>query len=530
MFDIEELHSLFREHGRDAVVEKLCSYGELTAQLTKTFLALSSPLRDHPEQFLTQLVSAILSADTVVLSPMADCAGELRETTWLRPLLPSLTCTDPCWSYSLCRAPEQPVEGMLLLPDNRTLIAGDNAGYITVWDFRTGERRHTFQAHEGSIQSLLLTSDPGRVISAADESPIKIWNRETWELERTLDGHQDIIISITADESGHLLSSSDDCTIRRWRIDTGECLAVWKADGSPVVMSPDGRWALGLDYDKLEVWDVETGRVLHTFDREDEEALGHREGPCTAAWLDEQRWVTLNTELVVWHLDGPRHLHRFGDPGGRMDWAALHPDRHRMATATDGGIQVWDLENGECLAAMVPLGSANSVALTADPEVLLTANHRGVIDVWDVPTLLDPPKPAGHPGKVQSLAITSDGEHVVSAGRDGEVIVWNRAGEPLRTLQAEGLRPREARLLPDERTALTYTDHAVQLWNIEDGELLHTIDYPNGEAIIEYLATDDSGRFAASCDDEGKLTLWDLQAGEAHIWDSEANCRPSTLR
>lgn len=78
----------------------------------------------------------------------------------------------------------------------------------------------------------------------------------------TLDGHERRVNSIAYSPDGRLLaSSSDDSTMRLWKLATGQ--EIWKLpfpNGvSIVAFSPSGRW-LAILSDKLEVWDHATGQ------------------------------------------------------------------------------------------------------------------------------------------------------------------------------------------------------------------------------------------------------------------------------
>lgn len=75
----------------------------------------------------------------------------------------------------------------------------------------------TITDHSSCVWSLCLLDD-GRFASCSSDKTIKIFNPETYECELTLIGHTDSVVYITLLKSGILLSSSDDRTVRFWKV------------------------------------------------------------------------------------------------------------------------------------------------------------------------------------------------------------------------------------------------------------------------------------------------------------------------
>jgi WD40 repeat protein len=76
-----------------------------------------------------------------------------------------------------------------------------------------------------------------------------------------LDGHTNLVTSVAfAPDGKHLVSGSDDKTVRLWNIESGDQIAVLRGHSawvSSVAFSPDGNHIASGSWDKtIRVWDI----------------------------------------------------------------------------------------------------------------------------------------------------------------------------------------------------------------------------------------------------------------------------------
>jgi len=108
---------------------------------------------------------------------------------------------------------------------------------------------------------------PGRrhIISGSDDGTIRIWDAETGAtVDKPLEGHSWGVNSVAYSPGGrHIISGSDDKTIRIWDAKTGtpvgEPLEGHSTSVKSVAYSPDGRHIIsGSDDKTIRVWDAGT--------------------------------------------------------------------------------------------------------------------------------------------------------------------------------------------------------------------------------------------------------------------------------
>ncbi|XP_031286716.1 phospholipase A-2-activating protein isoform X1 [Pistacia vera] len=103
----------------------------------------------------------------------------------------------------------------------------------------------------------------GGLVSGGMDTMVLVWDLRTGEKVRTLKGHQLQVTGIALDDED-IVSSSVDCTLRRWR--NGQLVEFWEAHNAPiqaVVKMPSGELVSGSSDTTLKLWKGKT--CVHTF-------------------------------------------------------------------------------------------------------------------------------------------------------------------------------------------------------------------------------------------------------------------------
>jgi WD40 repeat protein len=151
-------------------------------------------------------------------------------------------------------------------------------------------------------------------------------------------------------------------------------------------------------------------------------------------------------------------LHTFERP----DWVwsvAIGPDGDLTAGGDeDGAIEVWRVKTGELLQTIAAHPApVLSIALSTDGQLLFSGSADRKIKVWNPRTgeLLN--ILSGHSKGVGSVAVSPDGQLLASGGHDGTIKIWRKAaieGSSTSGLEEEQPpdrpSPPRTRSLPDE--------------------------------------------------------------------------------
>ena len=259
--------------------------------------------------------------------------------------------------------------------EGNVLVSGSTDRSVRVWNIENGQQMHVFRGHTSTVRCLqiLMPTEIGEtpegkaimmprqplIITGSRDSNLRVWRLPQAEdpayiqpdinpqddtdcpyFVRVLTGHQHSVRAIAA-QADTLVSGSYDCTVRVWKISTGE--TVHRLQGHTqkvysVVLDHNRNRCISGSMDNLvKIWSLDTGSVLHTLD-------GH-------------------SSLV-----------------GLLDLGC----ERLVSAAADSTLRIWDPENGQCKATL----SAHTGAITCfqhDSQKVISGSDR-TLKMWNVKT------------------------------------------------------------------------------------------------------------------------------------------------
>jgi WD40 repeat protein len=153
-----------------------------------------------------------------------------------------------------------------------------------------------------------------------------------------------------------------------------------------VTLSPDGSHVAGANIGTVQIVEVKSGKtvatltgVLHMAHFLTYSADGRR---LAAAYWDGT--------VKVWDITSGKTLHTFRH-GDRATAVAFHPNGRQLASGgCDNVARVWDLDTGRELETLRGnIGYVMGVAYSPDGQTLATASgnrYRGEVQLWDTAT------------------------------------------------------------------------------------------------------------------------------------------------
>jgi WD40 repeat protein len=318
-------------------------------------------------------------------------------------------------------------------------------------------------------------------------------------LIRTFFGHSSYVTTVAVAPDGKkIISGSCDKTIKVWDIDTGRelhTLTGHSTDLKLVTITPDGKKIFSGSYDKtIKVWDIDTGRELHTL-------TGHSE--CI-----NLLWISFdNTTLVSGSIDGQIKL---WDIATRIElntlsyyneepWAIIvSPDGLKVVSInrrqkSPQAIRLWDINIGAELNTFLSDSHITEVVVvTPDGTKIISGSDYNsfmhdiyftgdkTIKIWDLAQGKELHTLYGHQARILSLAITPDSNKVISGSSDHSIKVWSIVtGTELNTFFGHSAGITSLVVTPDGTKVISGSyDMTIKLWNLEGGTELNTFsDY-----------------------------------------------------
>jgi WD40 repeat protein len=332
-------------------------------------------------------------------------------------------------------------------------------------------------------------------LGSAPDDTIRGWEVDPRATLPVLGGHTSYVYPVAYSPDGHWIASGGwDNTLRLWDARTGEPACAPLDNGDLVktlAFSPDGSRLVSARQDRLQVWEVATGRRLEEIQapapnilavafRPDGARLaalagyggatvfnaatgavvarlrlGARHDTKALAYSPDGRWLagasTDHKTVCLFDASTYELAAQFPGGDGVIRAVTFSPDSRRLAScSSDHTVRLWQIDSGECLVLRGHTDDVFAVAFHPEGRRLASAGRDRAVWLWDLERGEEVARLPGHTRYVWSLAFSPDGASLVSGSGDFTVRLWDTA--PLRMRyqarrEAEALRPEAERLV-----------------------------------------------------------------------------------
>lgn len=256
---------------------------------------------------------------------------------------------------------------LVVSPDNRTLVAGDRAGFLKLWYFGEKKIPLNIKAHEKQIVSLDFSPDGKHFVSVGDERKVILWEAETGKPIRVLKVSEEK----KTPEPNPANKTTEKSEEKNNQVQT-------------VLFSPDGKSLVGKGANKfIQQRSVADGKLVGEFEKSEDclrwslsfspdgnrfgciKTKDDRNGTFVAVWDTETRKLI---QILNKSYDGKPY------ESFKITGYAFNSDGKTLVTSSDDGtvITSWDIEaNAETLLLKNESGRSSTIKFSPDYKRLL---------------------------------------------------------------------------------------------------------------------------------------------------------------
>lgn len=369
------------------------------------------------------------------------------------------------------------------------------------------------EGHEGVVNAVAKL-DTGRIVSSSSDGTLRVWDADSGKMLRILGGHTAPVYDVAVLDERRVVSASDDGTLRTWDTQTGETIRTFEGHTGPVgsvAVLAERRVVSGSTDGTLRVWDTDSGKALRVWDAKSGQAHAISLAPVyDVAVLDQKLVVSASYDgrIRIWDADSGELVKTLA--GWQLIPVQVVAVINRAVLAACGiEVRIWNPDSGETEFRDTRFGIVRGMALL-DDGTWVFASAEGLVHITG-PS--GPESLEGHTGPLNDVAVL-DERRVVTASYDKTLRIWDvsAGGKPLDRSEIKDDAPwvRRVGVLNKRRIlSLSGSQNNLRILDADSGKLLQTLD----TGVYEFSVMDERRVVTISAD--GKMQVFDVDSGRA---------------
>jgi len=399
---------------------------------------------------------------------------------------------------------------------NATEVLSSYSDNAMIWNAESGKLKAELAGHQDEIIRAIYSFDNKKIITASKDQSAIIWNCETFKAVHKLQGHAKGILTAKFAKSGNVIEANyQDQTCKLWDVNLGKLIYTTTAyklkDSKLNVISPDSTKYIAVNHGEHfpVIKDIKTNKTLYVLKEKTKYGsfkLHMFKTHFLAKWSeDSKRVLTVmdNNKVLLWNVENGKLLHKFITNNETVNSIEFIDKDLKIISKSGNTVQIWNAETGQSLIKLNPLNipvyiNKKNELLLADSNLLQTLDLKvaeAFLNINGLSNILETPR-IWMSGRNKIIAI-SDNKHLQFYTIDNLSVIktFNSYLKQIERVFGNG-----------EIIFAISKDNYMNIRNAQSGELIKSIQLK--DKIISFEFSPDGKSMLLI--DKKNISIWDI--------------------
>ena len=257
---------------------------------------------------------------------------------------------------------------------------------VYLWRVANGSLISKLDGQTDGARTVAFSPDSQLIASGCDDKSVRIWKTNDGSLYKELKGHTDYVFRVGFSQDGEkLISAGGDKKVKTWQVNDGALLKDTSFYETLVTIASDiDTVALYNDNNEITFWSFSDGKQLSSLVTKTVKIRSVTYG----VFSPNQKIFALGNkygEVNLWNAKKGNLLVNFSPSKGQVVSITFSQDSQNVSVGYSSGIiKIYSSTDGSLLYQQMMENSQQTTALSADGKVIVSANNKTKLQIWQI--------------------------------------------------------------------------------------------------------------------------------------------------